>query len=247
MKRVLLTLIMMTIVSSLYGQKHRFPVEGRYGFIVADNTNTCMVIDPSGNIKNKAMNPFWGWIIFNNNERKIIFDDIVCTYNPNNRLLSTLGSNYDAYTGYTQVGGKTISISLYTNGEALTIGFEINGTIAFTNIKCYGSNQIDTFAAKTDLIDAVNRGLSSLSNVMPPSSSSYSSSTRSNSNTKDRLKCHYCNGTGEKIIDPSETAPNFGTTNNAQEYCAKCGRYFRKGSHAHITCGHCGGKGYIEY
>lgn len=68
-----------------------------------------------------------------------------------------------------------------------------------------------------------------------------------NQNQKSRHKCYHCNGTGEKVIDPSRNVPKFGLDDNSKEYCSKCGQYFKKGTHAHISCGHCGGKGYEEY
>lgn len=74
--------------------------------------------------------------------------------------------------------------------------------------------------------------------------------TQQSTNTqyqKSRHKCHYCNGTGDKIIDPSRNVPQFGLSDDVKEYCSKCGQYFKKGTHAHITCGHCGGRGYNEY
>lgn len=74
--------------------------------------------------------------------------------------------------------------------------------------------------------------------------------TQQSTNTqyqKSRHKCHYCNGTGDKIIDPSRNVAQFGLRDDVKEYCSKCGQYFKKGSHAHITCGHCGGRGYNEY
>ena len=74
--------------------------------------------------------------------------------------------------------------------------------------------------------------------------------TQQSTNTqyqKSRHKCHYCNGTGDKIIDPSRNVPQFGLRDDVKEYCSKCGQYFKKGTHAHITCGHCGGRGYNEY
>lgn len=75
------------------------------------------------------------------------------------------------------------------------------------------------------------------------SSNSQSSTTQ---NETYRIKCYHCNQTGEMIIDPSRGVPQFGLGNNEQKYCPKCGQNFRKGTHAHITCGYCGGKGYVE-
>lgn len=74
--------------------------------------------------------------------------------------------------------------------------------------------------------------------------------TQQSTNTqyqKSRHKCHYCNGTGDKIIDPSRNVAQFGLRDDVKEYCSKCRQYFKKGTHAHITCGHCGGRGYNEY
>lgn len=63
---------------------------------------------------------------------------------------------------------------------------------------------------------------------------------------KIRKPCPLCKGSGEMIIDPNP--PRFGTAiDNCQTYCSKCGRYFRNGSHAHVSCSQCYGKKYIEY
>lgn len=79
------------------------------------------------------------------------------------------------------------------------------------------------------------------------SSQSITQQSTNTQNQKSRHKCHYCNGTGDKIIDPSRNVPQFGLSDDVKEYCSKCGQYFKKGTHAHITCGHCGGRGYNEY
>ena len=96
-------------------------------------------------------------------------------------------------------------------------------------------------------------------NYYPPANNGSGNSSTTNSsqsitqqgtntqNQKSRHKCHYCNGTGDKIIDPSRNVPQFGLSDDVKEYCSKCGQYFKKGTHAHITCGHCGGRGYNEY
>lgn len=79
------------------------------------------------------------------------------------------------------------------------------------------------------------------------SSQSITQQSTNTQNQKSRHKCHYCNGTGDKIIDPSRNVAQFGLSDDVKEYCSKCGQYFKKGTHAHITCGHCGGRGYNEY
>ena len=79
------------------------------------------------------------------------------------------------------------------------------------------------------------------------SSQSITQQTTNTLNLKSRHKCHYCNGTGDKIIDPSRNVAQFGLSDDVKEYCSKCGQYFKKGTHAHFTCGHCGGRGYNEY
>lgn len=71
--------------------------------------------------------------------------------------------------------------------------------------------------------------------------------TSVNYNQKSRHKCYHCNGTGEKIIDPSRNVPKFGLDDDTKEYCSKCGQYFKKGTHEHIPCSYCGAKGYEEY
>ena len=68
------------------------------------------------------------------------------------------------------------------------------------------------------------------------SRSSKSSATTTNSN---KQKCAYCNGTGVIIKD----SPTFGN-DYAPEYCKICEKYFPKGTHAHVKCHHCLGKGY---
>ncbi len=79
------------------------------------------------------------------------------------------------------------------------------------------------------------------------STSTYPSGSNSTyKEQKTRKPCPRCNGSGEEIIDPNP--PRFGTAyDNGQTYCSKCGRYFRNGSHAHVSCKQCYGKKYIEY
>lgn len=73
------------------------------------------------------------------------------------------------------------------------------------------------------------------------------SNSQKSGKTTSRFKCYHCNETGERIINPSDKVATFGLDNhNVKEYCSKCGQYFQKGTHAHIFCGYCGGKGYTE-
>lgn len=69
-------------------------------------------------------------------------------------------------------------------------------------------------------------------------------SQQSSRNTTTRRKCSYCNN-GRKVHESS--VPNYGQTPYKKK-CIECGAvYMSTTSHAHISCGHCGGRGYVEY
>lgn len=57
--------------------------------------------------------------------------------------------------------------------------------------------------------------------------------------------CPYCSGKGETI--QHEYVATFGL-DGPSTYCAKCGQSWSHGTvHAHHTCNHCNGTGYITY
>lgn len=65
--------------------------------------------------------------------------------------------------------------------------------------------------------------------------------------TKVRNKCHYCNGTGERIQHESCRVPTFGL-DGPRVYCSKCNQSWNPGTvHAHHYCNYCKGQGYTEY
>lgn len=78
----------------------------------------------------------------------------------------------------------------------------------------------------------------------------YESSTIENTprqKTKVRNKCHYCNGTGERIQHESCRVPTFGL-DGPRVYCSKCNQSWNPGTvHAHHYCNYCNGRGYTEY
>ena len=58
-------------------------------------------------------------------------------------------------------------------------------------------------------------------------------------------KCPYCNGKGRKAVDYQ--APKFTPSSNYYVHCDECGNdYLKSFGHSHVTCGHCGGSGYIR-
>lgn len=69
--------------------------------------------------------------------------------------------------------------------------------------------------------------------------------TDNNSNsTGSSRKCPYCNGTGRKAVDNSVTT--FGLS-DPMIHCNECGRdYHRSTGHSHVTCGQCGGSGFLH-
>ena len=78
------------------------------------------------------------------------------------------------------------------------------------------------------------------------SSSSYtpSSSSNSHSGDKTRMTCEYCKGTGRVRVDVNP--PRFGLDDPHEgERCPECGEpNYGSLQHGHVSCGHCGGKGY---
>lgn len=62
---------------------------------------------------------------------------------------------------------------------------------------------------------------------------------------RTKHKCLWCNGIGRVVI---ETKPPMFGQPDYKVRCSECGEYFlRSWGHAHVTCGHCGGKGYSIY
>lgn len=76
------------------------------------------------------------------------------------------------------------------------------------------------------------------------SGSSYSSSSRSSSTSGSRRICSYCSGKGETI--QHESVATFGLS-GPKVQCSKCNKSWSYGTvHAHHTCNHCHGKGYVD-
>lgn len=76
--------------------------------------------------------------------------------------------------------------------------------------------------------------------------SDYKQSTvNQTSSSSHKSKCPYCNGTGKKLVD-DYSAPNFGN-DIPMKKCDICGaNYPANKAHSHVTCGYCGGTGFLK-
>ena len=177
-----------------YGVKNELPIRGQYGYIVADQSNSCLMIHPNGNFTQERMNPWWGWVVFEPQNNRIIYDNIICTYNPNDSLLKLLGANFDAYTGSSQVGNVKYDISIYFDGRSITIGIKAFGVIAYTNLTVYGNQSIETFKKKILSTSSSQTYFNNL-NTNPVSSSLSGYHTYESSYVD--VDCHLCGGSGK--------------------------------------------------